>query len=242
MVRVAAATLTCGALVVSLTGCDLWLDGTGDPDETPREQPGPTLAEGPSPSGWQDVRSPSGLMYSVPPEWGVGDPFGAPGDDPGLDPGSDWGSGYVTVANAIADRDYCALGGMSFRALSGISASALPGEAREQAESASRAMADSIDRRFTQAGADITQLEARSIGVSGVPAWYVSLRGRVHPPRNTCTPPTIRFDTIAVSTQGPDGAPASIVFVLMADEDEPEVQLSETIDAVVASLRYDDSV
>ena len=242
MVRAAAATLTCGALVVSLTGCALWPGGTGDPDETPREQPGPTLAEGPPPAGWQDVRSPSGLVYSVPPEWEVGDPFGAPGHDPGLDPGADWGSGYVTVANAIADRDYCALGGMSFRALSGISASALPGEAREQAESASRAMADSIDRRFTQAGADIAQPEARRIGVSGVPAWYVSLRGQVHPPRNTCTPPTIRFDTIAVSTRGPDGAPASFVFVLMADEDEPGVQPTETIDAVVASLRYDNYV
>ena len=54
--------------------------------------------------------------------------------------------------------------------------------------------------------------------------------------------PTIRFDTIAVSTRTPDGAPASLVFVLMADEDEAGVQPTETIDAVVASLRYDNTV
>lgn len=242
MVRAAAATLVTGTLVVSLTGCALWSGMNDDPDAAPREQPGPTLAQGPPPADWQDVRSPSGLLYSVPPEWEVGDPFGAPEDDPGLDPGTDWGSGYVTVANAIADRDYCALGGLSFRTLSGISAAVLPGEAREQAESASRAMADSIDRYFTQAGAEVPVPEARSIGVSGVPAWYVSLRGQVHPPRNTCTPPTIRFDTIAVSTRAPDGSPASIVFVLMADEGEPGVQPTETIDAVVASLRYENAV
>ena len=242
MIRAAAATLVTGTLVVSLTGCALWSGMNDDPDATPREQPGPTLAQGPPPADWQDVRSPSGLLYSVPPEWEVGDPFGAPEDDPGLDPGSDWGSGYVTVANAIADRDYCDLGGLSFRTLVGISAAVLPGEAREQAESASRAMADSIDRYFTQAGAEVPVPEARSIGVSGVPAWYVSLRGEVHPPRNICTPPTIRFDTIAVSTRGPDGAPASIVFVLMADEGEPGVQPTETIDAVVASLRYENAV
>lgn len=240
MVRAAAATLVTGALVASLTGCALWSRVADGPDETPREQPGPTLADGPPPADWQDVHSPSGLVYSVPPEWEVGDPFGVPEDGP--DGGSDWGSGYVTVANAIADRDYCDLGGLSFRTLSGISAAVLPGEAREQAESASRAMADSIDRYFTQAGAKVPVPEARSIGVSGVPAWYVSLRGEVHPPRNICTPPTIRFDTIAVSTRMPDGAPASIVFVLMADEGEPGVQPTETIDAVVASLRYDISV
>jgi hypothetical protein len=33
-----------------------------------------------------------------------------------------------------------------------------------------------------------------------------------------------------------------IVFVLMSDEDEPGVQPEATIDAVVASLRYDNSV
>src|SRR5699024_5274075 len=104
------------------------------------------------------------------------------------------------------------------------------------------AMADSIDRRFTQAGADVPVPDARRIGVSGVPAWYVSLRGEVRPPRNDCTPPTIRFDTIAVSTRGPDGAPASLVFVLMAEEGEAGVQPTATIAAVVPSLRYDVSV
>ncbi len=240
MARAAATVLASGTLVAALTGCALLDRGADAPAETEREQPGPTLAAGPPPADWQDVRSASGLVYSVPPDWEVGDPFGVPEDGP--DPGSDWGSGYVTVANAIADRDYCALGGMSFRSLAGISASVLPGEAREQAESASRAMADSIDRRFTQAGAEVPVPEARSIGVSGVPAWYVSLRGEVRPPRNICTPPVIRFDTIAVSTRTPDGAPASIVFVLMADEGEPGVQDTATIDAVVASLRYDNSV
>ncbi|WP_314038365.1 hypothetical protein [Dietzia sp. CH92] len=235
-----AATLLAGSLVAALTGCALWSGEEDDRDGPSREEPGPTLAAGPPPAGWQDVRSATGLVYSVPPEWEVGDPFGVQED--GTDPGSDWGSGYVTTANAIADRDYCALGGLSFRTLVGISATSLPGEAREQAESASRAMADSIDRRFTQAGADVPVPEARSIGVSGVPAWYVSLRGRVRPPRNACTPPVIRFDTVAVSTRTPDGAPASIVFVLMTDEGEPGVQPTETIDAVVASLRYDNSV
>lgn len=242
MVRATAATLVSGTLVASLSGCALWPSGVDDPDEEPREQPGPTLAQGPPPADWQDVRSPSGLIYSVPPDWQVGDPFGAPPDEPDPDPGSDWGSGYVTVANAIADPGYCNLEGMSFRSRSGISAAVIPGEAREQAESASRAMVDSINRYFTQAGAEVPVPEARDIGVSGVPAWYVSQRGEVHPPRNTCTPPTIRFDTIAVSTRGPDGAPASIVFVLMADEGEPGVQPTETIDTVVASLRYDNSV
>src|SRR5699024_6443661 len=80
------------------------------------------------------------------------------------------------------------------------------------------------------------------IGVSGAPAWHLSLRGRVRPPRNTCTPPVIRFDTVAVSTRTPEGAPATIVFVLMADEGEQGVQPEETIDRVVASLRYDISV
>lgn len=240
MIR-AAVALVAASLVASLTGCALWPaadDGTGD--GATGEPLGPTLADGPPPAGWQDVRSATGLVYSVPPDWEVGDPFGV--EDEGGDPGSDWGSGYLTTANAIADRGYCQLGGLSFRSLAGISATALPGEAREQAESASRAVADSIDRRFTQAGADVPVPEARSIGVSGVPAWHVSLRGRVRPPRSVCTPPTIRFDTVAVSTRGPDGAPASIVFVLMADEDEPGVQPTGTIDAVVASLRYDNSV
>jgi len=240
MVRAAATTLVSGTLVAALTGCGLLDRAADSPDQTPREQPGPTLAEGPPPADWQNVHSPSGLIYSVPPDWEIGDPFGVPEDGP--DPGSDWGSGYVTVANAIADRDYCRLSGMSFRTLAGISSAVLPGEARDQAESASRAMADSIDRRFTQAGAEVPVPEARSIGVSGVPAWHVSLRGEVHPPRNICTPPVIRFDTIAVSTRTPDGAPASIVFVLMADEGEPGVQDPEVIDAVVASLRYDNSV
>ena len=236
----AATALVAGSLVASLSGCTLWSCVGDDADEPTREQPGPTLASGPPPAGWQDVRSPTGLVYSVPPGWEVGDPFGV--DHDAGDPGSDWGSGYVTTANAIADRGYCRLGGLSFRTLVGISATALPGEAREQAESASRAMADSIDRRFTQAGADVPVPDARRIGVSGVPAWYVSLRGEVRPPRNHCTPPTIRFDTIAVSTRGPDGAPASLVFVLMSDEGEAGVQPTETIDAVVASLRYDISV
>ena len=179
-------------------------------------------------------------MYSVPPDWEVGDPYGDPDDQ--HDGGSDWGSGYVTTANAIADRGYCPSAGLSFRTLVGISETALPGDAREQAESASRAMADSIDRRFTESGADVPVPEATSIGVSGVPAWHVTLRGEVRPPRNVCTPPVIRFDTIAVSTRGPDGAPASLVFVLMADEGEEGTQPTETIDAVVASLRYENSV
>lgn len=240
MMRAAAATLVSGSLVASLTGCALWSRDADAPEETPREQPGPTLAAGPPPTDWQDVRSPTGLIYSVPPDWEIGDPFGVTQD--GQDPGTDWGSGYVTTANAIADADYCELSGSSFRALSGISVAAIPGEAREQSESASRAMADSIDRYFTQAGADVPVPEAQSIGVSGVPAWYVSLWGEVHPPRNICTPPTIRFDTIAVSTRTPDGAPASIIFVLMADEGEPGAQDQATIDAVVASLRYENSV
>ncbi|EYT61083.1 hypothetical protein H483_0113105 [Dietzia sp. UCD-THP] len=242
-VRSGISTVVAGCLTAALTGCALWGDSP-DPDTPDREEPGPTLAAGPPPGGWQDVRSPTGLVYSVPPDWEVGDPFGAPapGDtDVPQDPGSDWGSGYVTTANAIADRGYCAASGLSFRTLSGIS-TLLPGDAREQAESASRAMADSIDRRFTRNGADVPVPEARSIGVSGVPAWYVSLRGAVRPPRDSCTPPTIRFDTIAVSTRATDGSPASIVFVLMSDEDEPGVQPEATIDAVVASLRYDNSV
>lgn len=244
MIRTAAATAVAGTLVVSLTGCALW---PGDPEPaetTPREQAGPTLAQGPPPAGWQDVRSPHGLLYSVPPDWEVGTPFAGEEDgEASPDTGTDWGSGYLTSANAIAGADYCPMGsGRSFRALTGISVAVIPGEAQEQAESASRAMADSIDRYFTQAGADVPVPEARSIGVSGVPAWYVSLRGEVHPPRNECTPPVIRFDTVAVSTRTTDGAPASIVFVLMADEDQPGVQDPAVIDAVVASLRYDNSV
>ncbi|PAY24197.1 hypothetical protein CEY15_04175 [Dietzia natronolimnaea] len=242
-VRAGISAVLAGCLTAALTGCALWADSPG-PDTPEREEPGPTLAAGPPPGGWQDVHSPTGLVYSVPPDWEVGDPFGAPapGDtDLPQDPGSDWGSGYVTTANAIADRGYCAASGLSFRTLSGIS-TMLPGDARDQAESASRAMADSIDRRFTRNGADVPVPEARSIGVSGVPAWYVSLRGAVRPPRDSCTPPTIRFDTIAVSTRATDGSPASIVFVLMSDEDEPGVQPEEIIDAVVASLRYDNSV
>ena len=238
MGRVATAVVA-GSVAASLAGCSLWAGEQEHSAEPPREEPGPTLASGPPPDDWQDVYSATGLVYSVPPEWEVGDPFGVPENGP--DPGSDWGSGYVTTANAIADRDYCPLGGLSFRTLAGIS-TVLPGEAREQAESASRAMADSIDRRFTQAGAEVPVPEAQRIGVSGVPAWHVSLRGQVRPPRNICTPPTIRFDTIAVSTRTPDGAPASVVFVLMADEGEPGVQPTDTIDARLAPLRYDNSV
>ncbi|WP_295647707.1 hypothetical protein [uncultured Dietzia sp.] len=240
MVRAAAAAVVAGALVASLTSCALLSRESDGSDAPDREQPGPTLADGPPPPDWKDVRSTSGLIYSVPPEWEVGDPYGDTGSGP--DAGSDWGSGYVTVANAIADPGYCPLAGMSFRVLSGISQTALPGDAREQAESASRAMADSIDRRFTQAGAEVPVPEARNIGVSGVPAWYVSLRGEVRPPRNICTPPTIRFDTIAVSTRTSDGGDASLVFVLMADEGEPGTVPGETIDAVVASLRFENSV
>lgn len=245
--RTILALVLLGPLAASATAC---LPGSDEPPpQPPREQPGPTLSSGPPPAGWQDVRSPTGLVYSVPPEWEVGDPFGAPapdspdGPDPdtGPDSGSDWGSGFVTTANAIADRGYCESNGLSFRTLAGIS-TVLPGDAREQVESASRAMADSIDRRFTRNGADVPVPEPRSIGVSGAPAWYVSLRGAVRPPRDACTPPTIRFDTVAVSTRTADGSPASIVFVLMADEDEPGVQPEVTIDAVVASLRYENSV
>lgn len=244
--RAGLAALLAGSLTMALAGCSL--GSGGPPEQAEREAPGPSLAAGPPPGDWQDVLSRTGLVYSVPPEWEVGDPFGSsvpdnpngPGGDV-EDTGSDWGSGFVTTANAIADRGYCESSSQSFRTLSGIS-TVLPGEAREQAESASRAMADSIDRRFTRNGADVPVPEPRSIGVSGVPAWYVSLRGTVRPPRDTCTPPTIRFDTIAVSTLAADGSPASIVFVLMADEDEPGVQPEATIDAVVASLRYNNSV
>ncbi|MEH6820786.1 hypothetical protein [Dietzia psychralcaliphila] len=242
--RFGFTTVLAGSLTVALTGCALWADDADGPATPDREEPGPTLAAGPPPGDWQDVRSPTGLVYSVPPEWELGDPFGSPdpdGSEVPQDEGSDWGSGYVTTANAIADRGYCASAGLSFRTLAGIS-TVLPGDAREQAESASRAMADSIDRRFTRNGADVPVPEARSIGVSGVPAWYVSLRGAVRPPRDSCTPPTIRFDTVAVSTRASDGSPASLVFVLMSDEDEPGVQPEATIDAVVASLRYDNSV
>lgn len=241
---VAAALL--GVLVAATAACGA--DG-GEPDEgPPREEPGPTLAEGPPPADWQDVRSSHGLVYSVPADWEIGDPFGGPDTTaPEADApdraaeGSDWGSGLITTANAIADRDYCPLAGLSFRTLAGISA-VLPGEARDRVESASRAVTDSIDRRFTSNGADVPVPEARKIGVSGVPAWHISLRGEVRPPRNICTPPVIRFDTIAVATQTPDGAPATIVFVLMADEGEDDVQPEATIDAVVASLRYDNSL
>ncbi|MDX2356121.1 hypothetical protein [Dietzia sp. PP-33] len=242
--RTVLTALVASSLAISLTGCALWPGESDDAGAPGREEPGPTLAAGPPPGDWQDVRSPTGLVYSVPPEWEVGDPTGSPApggaEDPG-DTGADWGSGYVTTANAIADRGYCDSDGLSFRTLAGIS-TVLPGHAREQAESASRAMADSIDRRFTRNGADVPVPEARSIGVSGVPAWHVSLRGAVRPPRDSCTPPTIRFDTIAVSTRAADGSPATIVFVLMADEDEPGVQPEATIDTVVASLRYDNSV
>lgn len=248
-----------GALLAVTAACGVGGDdGDGDPGATgtpPLEEPGPPLAEEPPPADWKDVRSPTGLVYSVPPEWEIGDPFGRPdpsapgGGDPedgagpgrGSDAGSDWGSGFITTANSIADRGYCPLSGQSFRTLAGIS-TVLPGEAREQVESASRAMADSIDRRFTRHGADVPVPESRKIGVSHVPAWHISLRGQVRPPRGICTPPVIRFDTIAVSTRTPEGTPASIVFVLMTDEGEEGVQPEETIDTVVASLRYDTSV
>lgn len=63
----AAAALIAGSLVASLSGCALWSGGGDDTDEPTREQPGPTLAAGPPPADWQDVRSPTGLVYSVPP-------------------------------------------------------------------------------------------------------------------------------------------------------------------------------
>ncbi|HHX84448.1 MAG TPA: hypothetical protein GX694_03795 [Actinomycetales bacterium] len=226
----AAVALTC-----TLAACDL---GADDPDDAPaREEPGPTLAEGPPPADWQDVPSATGLVYSVPPDWEVGDPWG----EPGPDASSDWGSGFVTTANAIAERGYCPTADLSFRLLSGITGT-LPGDARDQAVSASRAMADSIDRRFTERGADTAVPDPTKIGVSGVPAWHVSVRGQVRPPRNECTPPVIRVDTIAVSTRTPAGDPASVVFVLMTDEDEPGVLDTSTVDAVVASLRYENTV
>lgn len=253
-VRSAPTLALLSALAVSASACGLVGDdvdrGEGTP-EPPREEPGPTLAEGPPPADWKDVHSPTGLVYSVPPDWEIGDQFGqtdpsAPGTGrpdgtQGSDGGSDWGSGFLTTANAIADPGYCPLSGFSFRTLSGISG-VLPGDSRDQVESASRAMADSIDRRFTENGADAPAPRPEKIGVSGAPAWHLSLRGRVRPPRNTCTPPVIRFDTVAVSTRTPEGAPATIVFVLMADEGEQGVQPEETIDRVVASLRYDISV
>lgn len=240
MPRAAVPVLT-AALIASLAAC-----GSGGPvgqEDEPREQPGPTLATAPPPADWQDVHSTSGLVYSVPPDWEVGDPDGesASGRAPGAGIGTDWGSGFVTTANVIAGRGYCPSEGLSFRLLAGIT-DALPGDAREQSESASRALADSIDRRFTRHGADVPVPETREIGVSGVPAWYVSLRGTVRPPRDECTPPVIRVDAVAVSTRTPSGAPASVVFVLMADEDEPGVLSRPTVDAVVASLRYDNSV
>lgn len=242
---VRSAALVAGLAVTLSAG--LAACGVGGDDEagtTAREEPGPTLSDAPPPADWRDVRHASGLVYSVPPDWEVGDPRSenpedvAPGEP---DPGTDWGSGFVTTANAIADRGYCPTAGMSFRTLSGITAE-LPGDAREQVESASRAMADSIDRYFTRHGADVPLPEPAKIGVSGVPAWHVSLRGTVRPPRDRCTPPVIRYDAVAVSTRTPDGAPASVVFVLMADEGEPGVQATGTIDAVVASLRYDNTV
>lgn len=236
----AAAMLVAGSLVASTAGCGILSRDGDESDPTPREEPGPTLASGPPPADWQDVRSSHGLVYSVPPDWEVGDPYGSPEGE--HQAATDWGSGYITAANAIADRGYCPSSGLSFRTLVGISEAALPGDAREQAESASRAMADSIDRRFTQAGAETPVPEATSIGVSGVPAWHVTVRGQVRPPRNVCTPPVIRFDTIAVSTRGPDGGPASLVFALMTDEGEEGTQPTETIDAVIASLRYENSV
>lgn len=245
--RTGVVAVLVGTLVSATAACAS--GGEGAQERPPREQPGPTLASAPPPADWKDVHSPTGLVYSVPPEWEIGDPFELPDpadpDGPGgtaqPDTGSDWGSGFVTTANAIADRGYCPASGLSFRTLAGISA-VLPGEAEEQAASASRAMADSIDRRFTRNGAHVPQPEPQKIGVSGVPAWHVSLRGQVHPPRGECTPPVIRFDTVAVSTVTPQGERASIVFVLMADEGEEGVQPESTIDTVVASLRYDNSV
>src|SRR5699024_3398702 len=125
-------------------------------------EPGPTLAEGPPPADWKDVHSPTGLVYSVPPDWEIGDRFeqtdpsapgtGRPDGTQGSDGGSDWGSGFLTTANAIADPGYCPLSGFSFRTLSGISG-VLPGDSRDQVESASRAMAGSIARRVTENGA-----------------------------------------------------------------------------------------
>ena len=45
----AATTLVSGTLVAALTGCGLLDRAADSPDQTPREQPGPTLAEGPPP-------------------------------------------------------------------------------------------------------------------------------------------------------------------------------------------------
>lgn len=245
-VRTGPAVMLVGALLGTTAACGL--GGEDQPEQQPREEAGPTLAESAPPAEWQDVHSASGLVYSVPPDWEIGDPFGspesgAPGGDNSRAPdvGTDWGSGFTTTANVIADRGYCQSSGQSFRTLAGIT-TALPGDAQEQAESASRAMADSIDLRFTRHGADVPIPEPRKIGVSGAPAWHVSLRGKVRPPLDACTPPVIRFDTVAVSTRTPEGDPASIVFVLMADEGEEDVQPEATIDAVVASLRYENSV
>lgn len=242
--RSGAAALLSWVLISTTAACSL--GGNEQAREPTREEPGPTLSAGPPPADWQDVHSPTGLVYSVPPDWELGDPYAVPetGTEGGAgkaDSGSDWGSGFITTANAIADRGYCAASGLSFRTLSGIS-TVMPGDAREQVESASRAMADSIDRRFTRHGADVPVPEPRKIGVSGVPAWYISLRGQVRPPLDTCTPPVIRFDTVAVSTRTPEGSPATIVLVLMTDEGQEGVQPEATIDAVVASLRYDNSV
>lgn len=254
--RAVPAALLIGALTFATGACGLGGD-SGDSgaaeSDPPREEPGPTLADGPPPADWKDVHSPTGLVYSVPPGWETGDPFGQtdPSDPdagqpdgtdlPGSGSGSDWGSGFITTANSIADRGYCPLTGQSFRTLAGISG-VLPGDAQDQVESASRAMADSIDRSFTENGAEVPVPEPRKIGVSGATAWHLSLRGQVRPPRNICTPPVIRFDAVAVSTRTPEGSPATIVFVLMADEGEEGVQPETTIDQVVASLRYDISV
>lgn len=236
--RALAGLLLPVALLVALAGCSVGGDGAA-PTSTP-EEAGPTLADGPLPEGWTDVHGPGGLMYSVPPSW---KPLG--GDAPGAPPeddSQDWGSGYVTTANSVADLGYCPIGGgMSFRALAGLT-QPVAGHARDQAASASRSLADSLDSRFTQNGADVPRVDPVKIGVSGAPAWHVSLRGTVHDPRNRCTPPTIRIDAVAVRTTTPDGAEASQLFVLMADEAEPGVQPTEVVDRVVASLRFDNSI
>ena len=235
----ALAAASAAGLVTVLAGCG----GGGDdpaPTTTP-EAPGPTLARGPVPNGWKDVASGTGLLYSVPPEWDLGSTTGPDGTPSGGDDSAGWGSGYVTHANSIAERGYCHAAATSFRVLAGIT-DPMPGEARDLATSAGRSLSDAISTEFSRNGADVPPPEPEKIGVSGAPAWHVVLRGRTHPPLDECTPPTIRVDAIAVATTASDGSPAAQLFVLMADEDQPGVQPRETVDRVVGSLRYENTV
>ena len=238
--RVAAAAVT-AALTCTLVGCA--------PDPAPtRPSPttataGPTLARSPIPSDWRDVPGPGGLIYSVPADWGRLEDAGggAREADRAPDDGQDWGTGYVTVANTVAGYGYCPASGTSFRVLTGMT-DTRPGTAEEQARSAARSLTDALSHTFTQNGADVPAAEPRLIGVSGAPAWYVSLRGRPREPRHRCTPPVIRIDVVAVATRAADGSEATQLFLVMADEEEPGVQPTEVVDRVVASLRYEDSI